>query len=178
MRSPYFLSQFDRGLKNLSTRGWLYCNWRAGVGAQIHSVLYEAGWEEKFIIFLWHRSLLKFETSLGGFLLKHADKKIILCLILEDSGTAPQSPKDSKSQVWVRELYVLKQVLMAAHGLIDSDKFNYVSNTSFLKIQNESTKISLAVSRVSVKAGRWSGWKREIIYFCCIKKRQLYAWQW
>lgn len=103
----------------------------------------------------------------GNFLLKHEDKNITLYLISGDSGPAPRSPKDSKFQVWVIELYILKQGPVSAHGLIDLDKFNYVCDIFFsLKIQNESTKISLAVSRASilrVKAGRWSEWKRSFV---------------
>lgn len=64
---------------------------------------------------------------------------------------------------------------MPADGLIDSDAFNYVSNISFSKTQSEHTKPFLAISRVPilrVNVWRWSGWKREIIYFRCIKKKE------
>lgn len=53
---------------------------------------------------------------------------------------------------------------MTAHGLINSDKFNYVSNISFLKIQDKNTKMSLAVSRVPIcrpRARRPSCWKEQ-----------------
>ena len=125
------------------------------------------------LVYLWP---LVSWVNLKCLIYKHAGKNIILHLIAGDSGTAPQIPKDFKFQMWTRELYVLKWVLMLAHGLKDSDKSNYVSNISFLKIQNKSPVIFLAVSWVPilhVKAKRWSWWKRQIICFHCIKKIEI-----
>lgn len=139
-------------------------------------MFHEAGWDEHFFTSLWYRFLWNSEIDFEVFFLKHAGKTVNLYLISGDSGTAPQSPKDFNFHIWIRELYVLKWVLMLAHGLKNSDKFNYVSKISFLKTQNKSAVISLAVTGVpilGVKATRWSGWKREIICFHCIKKIEI-----
>ena len=49
----------------------------------------------------------------------------------------------------------------------------------FLKDTEQTTEVSLAVSRVPlfhVKAGRWSEWKRSFVSI--VLKREFYAWQW
>lgn len=70
---------------------------------------------------------------------------------------------------------------MSGHGLIDLDKFNYVSNISFLKIQNESTTIPSAISLdpiFSVKARRWPEGKRSSASIVLKREREPSAWRW
>lgn len=109
----------------------------------------------------------------GNFLLKHEDKNITLYLISGDSGPAPRSPKDSKFQVWVIELYILKQGPVSAHGLIDSDKFNYVCDIFFFLKDTEweykdifGGLQSLHSSCQSRKMIRM----KKIICFCCTRE--------